>query len=147
MPLRITTWNVEHARRLVTANPSASILGRRRRVRETVEEIDPDILCLVEGSKGAQPITDVCQNVLGGSWVPILLRGPNDAPGDRNRDYRNNMSGTQWIWFLAKPATASSCRDQNPDVWNSFVGLDQWTVNYWGQIGPDNHGTRVTRWS
>jgi len=51
MPLKITSWNVEHAEKLITATPSAAVQERRKRVHDTFKPIDSDIFCLVEGPK------------------------------------------------------------------------------------------------
>ncbi|MFQ5738395.1 MAG: endonuclease/exonuclease/phosphatase family protein [Acidobacteriota bacterium] len=137
MSIKITTWNIEHASRLVSDQPTARVLERRRRARETIEEIDPDVLCVVEGPKGEQAITDFSRQLLNDAWTPVLLKGPADALGDRDRDYQ--IRGSQWIWFLVKPALAGGSRLQDPTVWQAFTGSRSWQVNYWGQIAPSRH--------
>lgn len=138
MPLRVTTWNIEHARKLLpSGDPSTTVLDRRRRVRETLEEIDPDILCIVEAPRGEQGLTDFCREVLADRWLPVLLREDDDALGDRDRDYK--MAGTQWIGFVVKPELLPRCRIQAPEAWQDFTDVKKWTVNYWGQIKPDDH--------
>lgn len=58
MPLKITTWNLEHADRLLGEEVSDQVIERRQRVRETIEAINPDILCIQEGPRGEQGIVD-----------------------------------------------------------------------------------------
>lgn len=57
MALKLMSWNVEHADRLVVANPSATVLNRQQRVRATVEEVNPDILCIDEGPRSEAGMT------------------------------------------------------------------------------------------
>jgi len=137
MPLKVTSWNVEHSARLTGNNLNATNSERRERVRATIEDIDPDILCMIEGPRGEAAVAAFAQDVLGGAWVPALLQGPNDALGDRDRDY--DTSGTQWIWFLVRQSLAGRCRLQAPAVWQSFVGRTRWQVHYWGKETPTPH--------
>lgn len=74
MALKITHWNIEHANRLIGNNLSDNNNKRKGLVRQTIERINPDILCMVEGPKGEQTITDFCQEVLDNRWVPKLLQ-------------------------------------------------------------------------
>jgi endonuclease/exonuclease/phosphatase family metal-dependent hydrolase len=139
MPLKVTTWNIEHSSELITNTPSSDIQQRITRVRDTIVEIDPDILCIVEGPKGEQKIVDFCNNVLNNQWVPVLLKGVGDQIADKDRDYGHDMRGTQWMWFVVKPNVLPKCRIQEAIVWHSFVGSEDWMVNYWGKIKPESH--------
>lgn len=137
MALRVTTWNIEHSDRLVSVNPTESVVNRRQRVRATIEEIDPDILCIQEGPKGEQAVDDFCTQVLDRQWVPIFLRQDGDVLGDRDRDYQ--IKGTQWIWFLVKSGLEGYCRLQSPDIWQAFAGTKTWPVNFWGEERSTRH--------
>lgn len=137
MPLKVTTWNLEHSHRLISENPSTGVLDRRRRVRETIEGINPDILCIQEGPKGEEAIDNFCTQVLNQQWVPILLRQDGDALGDRDKDYQ--IKGTQWIWFLGRATLAGNCRLQSPDTWQAFTGMKTWPVNFWGEEKATRH--------
>ncbi|MBC2840117.1 endonuclease/exonuclease/phosphatase family protein [Robiginitalea sp. SC105] len=139
MALKVSTWNIEHASELLDDNPSSNITDRIRRIEETITEIDPDILLIVEGPKGEKAISDFCHVVLNDQWVPVLLKGTNDALGDLDRDYGHDMRGTQWMWFVVKPGILSKCRIQPASVWRSFIGDSTWSVNYWGQIQAEDH--------
>ncbi|WP_411031069.1 endonuclease/exonuclease/phosphatase family protein [Spongiimicrobium sp. 3-5] len=139
MSLKVTTWNIEHSSELITANPSANDLDRIRRIRETITEMDPDILLIVEGPKGEQAITDFCNTVLNNTWVPVLLKQPGDTLGDKDSDYGYDGRGTQWMWYVVKPGILNNCRIQQAQVWHSFIGSADWSVNYWGKIKPDDH--------
>ena len=115
MSLKVATWNLEHSHRLISQNPDHDILDRRRRVRKTIEDIDPDILCIQEGPKGEQAIDDFCIQVLNRQWVPILLRQPGEALGDRDKEYQ--IKGTQWIWYPVRAGLAENCRLQSLETW------------------------------
>jgi len=137
LSLKVATWNIEHAYKLISDNPSNTILDRRHRVHSTIKSMDPDILCIQEGPKGEQAIDDFCTSVLNREWVPVLLKESGDALGDKNKEYKTK--GNQWIWFLVRPELLNSCRLQPPSVWQSFVERDKWPVNYWGQVSVKNH--------
>ena len=62
MGLKVTTWNMEHARRLLGAAPSADVAERRGRIRDTLREIDADVLCTVEGPKGEEEVEAFSMN-------------------------------------------------------------------------------------
>lgn len=138
MPLKITTWNVKHTRKLIDNNPSANLVNRRARVRETIEAMDPDILCLIEGPLGEQEISDFCAQVLNDQWQPVLLDGPGANLGQRDDDYE--IKGTQWIWFLVRPGLLAQARLQAPADWRAFLGGQSWPVNYWGVEKTSRHG-------
>lgn len=137
MSLKITTWNLEHSNRLIKDSPNSQIRERRRRVKETLEEINPDILCIQEGPKGEHGIHDFAEQVLDNDWVPVLLRGEGDELGDRDREYK--LKGTQWIWFLVRPSMLDSCRIQAPEVWQDFTVQKKWDVYYWGKYKKVQH--------
>ncbi len=139
MSLKVTTWNIEHASELLTANPSANIQDRITRIKQTIEAMSPDILLIVEGPKGEQGIIDFCNVVLNNEWVPVLLRQAGDAIGDRDDEYGHDGRGTQWMWYVVKPGVLAKCRIQKAEIWHSFVGAPDWSVNYWGQIAAESH--------
>lgn len=137
MSLKVATWNLKHSNRLIDDDPNDHVVERRLRVRETIEEIDPDILCIQEGAKGEGAVDVFCNQVLDRKWVPIFLEGEDGALGDNDKAYQTK--GTQWIWFLVKPDLAGRCRLQSPQVWQAFIGGKTWPVNYWGEEKATNH--------
>lgn len=132
MPLKLTSWNIKNANSLASSNLNPTNSDRRARIQDTIDEIDPDVLCLIEGPKGESRITAFANHVLKGRWEPILL--PNDGRSAQDQDRMYQTSGTQWIWFLAKPSLAAQCRIQDPTVWRSYVGSKSWKVHYWGKV-------------
>ena len=137
MPIKITSWNVEHSARLIGTSPGAAGTERRHRVRGTVEEIDPDILCLIEGPRGEAAATSFSEDVLGGAWKPVFLPRADGDAGPRDGDYETR--GSQWIWFLVRDSLHGRCRLQAPAVWRAFTGAGKWKVHYWGRHAPTDH--------
>ena len=137
MPLKVTTWNLKHANRLISDDPSPQLIERRRRVCETIESIDPDILCMQEGPKGERAVDDFCTQVLGRKWVPVLLDSDGELLGENDKAYQ--IKGTQWIWFLVRPELVEKCRLQSPQIWQAFTGSKTWVVNYWGEEQSTRH--------
>ena len=134
MPLKITSWNVEYGDKLLHDNTAAG-KDRKKRIRQTLSSIDPDILCIVEGPKGEQGAVDYGTQVLGGDREPVLLSDDGGAVGSRDRDYATNMAGIQWIWFYVKPGLKDRCRLQPPAVWQQKTGCREWDMYLWGK--PD----------
>jgi hypothetical protein len=137
MPLKVATWNLENSSKLVSNNPSPDVLNRRQRIRNTIESINPDILCIQEGPKGEIAIDVFCAQVLNQQWVPILLRQSGQALGIQDKEYK--IAGDQWIWFLVKASLEKKCRLQSPQVWQNFTGMKTWKVNFWGNVKPSRH--------
>ena len=132
MPLKIASWNVEYADRLLKAGTAAA-KDRKERVKKTLQAIDPDIFCLVEGPAGEKGAVDFATSVLGGEWVPVLLSDAGGAAGSRDRDYATQ--GIQWIWFFVKPGLKSRCRLRAPADWQQLTGRTSWKLYLWGKPG------------
>lgn len=128
MQLKITSWNVEHSAKLIGPNITQLHEDRRKRVANTIYEINPDILCMLEAPNNETTIKAFCTDVLSNHYKPIRLN---------NGDYQ--IKGTQWIWFLVKDSLVNQCKLQDPKVWQSYVGHKSWPVNYWGQTQEKNH--------
>jgi endonuclease/exonuclease/phosphatase family metal-dependent hydrolase len=133
MAFKITSWNIEHADRLLGPNPTALVAERRRRIRATLEEINPDIICMIEGPRGEIGVDAFATQVLEGAWLPVRLDA-TAALGANDRKYQ--QLGAQWIWFLVRPAILAACRIQDPVVWQSFTNGKSWAVNRWGELEP-----------
>ncbi len=137
MALKITTWNIKDSDKLVTVAPTSDVEARRQRVRKTIEEINPDILCIQEGPQGEKAIDDFCTQVLNRQWLPALLQQNGEPIGAHDNDYETK--GTQWIWFLVREGLAGKCKLQSPNVWHAFAGGKRWTVHPWGEEKPKHH--------
>lgn len=133
----MTTWNLENSKQLISEKPTEAVLSRRQRIKDTVESIDPDILCIQEGPKGEKGIEEFCKQILDQRWIPVLLRQENEALGQRDKEY--SIDGEQWIWFLVKLELLKNCRLQSPSVWQAFTKTESWTVHFWGQEKSTPH--------
>lgn len=154
--LKICTWNIEWLGRLLdrAAEPpgSGASAGQQRAhaddllrleaIGTEIAEIDPDVLCIIEGPAGEVDIQRFCTDQLGGAYTPVLLSGGN---------YR--LKGTQWIWFLVRPGLASRATVNDPAIWQDYTEAESrrrygpdwthaktWPVNKWGETRIKRHG-------
>lgn len=152
--IKITTWNIEHFRKVLTDN-SPVMLRRKDAIAQEIRQIDPDILCIIEGPGDLtllQSFVNDPQGLNGSYRIPVI-EGTDDllAPGPANpRDALSDLykmkgtdnTGNQWIWYLVKDSifqNATQIYLQNPTVWTSFVGRSRWPVNLWGDMSTRNH--------
>ena len=143
--LKLTSWNLEWLDKTMAAlddpaTPPARRADHERRlaaIRSEIEEIDPDILCVVEGPNGAGRVRALAETHLGGAYVPVLRA---------DDDYR--QLGRQWIWFLLKPELAqrSGAHLVPLDVWTDFTRQASdgehgptWPVYFWSDIDSSRH--------
>lgn len=137
MPLKVTSWNIKHAHRLITDDPSEDILERQERVRDTIIEIEPDILCVEEGPIGEVSVENFCTQILDNQWVPILLDNNGGDMNERKKAYQTK--GTQWIWFLVRDSLKDNCRLQPPTTWQFYTEMKKWKLNFWGEEKATTH--------
>jgi hypothetical protein len=123
---KLTSWNVQHLEKLLT---STTTTAKRRRdaVVQEIRDIDADLLCVLEGPKGKAAIDAVCTDLLDGDYVPI-----------KAGDGEYATLGSQWIWFLAKPALAAHMSLLPPATWDAFCG-QSWPCYFWGSFTPTQH--------
>lgn len=138
MTFKLTSWNIEHSSRLIGSGLSPIYEERRKRVKNTILDINPDILCMIEGPKGTETVAGFCESVLENKWRPVLLKPDNLNPTIDDKSYKT--SGTQWIWFLVRENLLDKCRLQPPSVWQSYNGVIKWNVHYWGDQKSTKHG-------
>jgi endonuclease/exonuclease/phosphatase family metal-dependent hydrolase len=136
VPFKITTWNIEDTDKLVNANPTSKVQDRRKRIKDTIKKINPDIICIQEGPKGEAGIEKFCSEILDCEWVPILLPETLES---NERDKQYQIAGFQWIWFLVRIGMEKDFSLQNPEIWQGFTGKKKWVVNYWGEIDSKSH--------
>ena len=143
--LKLTSWNLEWLDKTMAAleQPGTSAarrldLGRRlAAIRREIEEIDPDILCVIEGPKGPERARALAETHLGGAYVPMLRA---------DDEYR--QKGRQWIWFLVRPELAerSGAHLVPLEVWTEFTRQASggehgptWPVYFWSEIDASRH--------
>ncbi len=115
--LKVTSWNIKHLHKLLPKDTD-SAQQRQAGIAKTIQEIDPDILCVIEGPAHAVGIDQFSNNILNSEWVPVK---------EPTKDYKIN--GTQWIWFLVKPALVSQTSLQPASTWDTFSSAS-WPVHY-----------------
>jgi hypothetical protein len=114
---KLTSWNIEHADKLVTALASADQTTRSRAelragaIAEEIAAIDPDILLIIEGPKGEVRAADFLQRVAPG--YRLVVRG-----GDP-RDY--GTQGTQWAWFALRTGLPVTAQLVHLDRWQALT--------------------------
>lgn len=125
--MKIVSWNIEHLDRLTGGNLNASQARRRDAIVSEIEQLNPDILCVLEGPKGEAAIDAVAADLLGGRWTAIK------AP-----DGVYDTSGTQWIWFLVRTQYAPAASLQPTATWDAFAGKN-WPCCFWGRFEEKPH--------
>lgn len=125
--IKITSWNVEHLGRLVQEPLSDYARRRRQAMVREIEDLAPDILCVLEGPRGEEAIDRVCSELLGGEWVAVK------AP-----DGEYKIRGSQWIWFLVRQEYADRATLLPADTWDALVG-GSWDLYYWGTFEERKH--------
>ncbi|MEX2318680.1 MAG: endonuclease/exonuclease/phosphatase, partial [Bauldia sp.] len=102
---KLTTWNIEHADKLIDALDSSNATtkrhaeARRDAIRDEITMLAGDILVVCEGPNGESRAGPFFQDVAPG--YRLIVRGSADR-----RDYgmqgTDATTGRQWIWFLVR---------------------------------------------
>lgn len=125
--MKFTSWNIENLDKLMKPGIDQGSKKRLENIAREVSEIDPDVLCVLEGPKGEAAIKKFAKNALNDSLVPVL------AP-----DKAYATSGSQWVWFLVKPSLKESASLLPTSVYDDFAGKS-WKVHYWGDFQEETH--------
>lgn len=149
MPLKVTTWNLQHLGK-VLPDPPPDLTAKFDGVVEEIREIDPDILCIQEGPGNIEHMRHFVANALGGAYRLVEIPGTDAAlaanPGDPRKATQDlygmrgtALTGNQWIWFLVRPALAGQASIQDPAIWKAMTGGANWTVHFWGDLKDARH--------
>ncbi len=125
--LKITSWNVQHLDRLVGDNLDSIKEKRRDAIAQEIQEIAPDILCILEGPRGEEAIEKVTVDILQREYQ--VIKAPDG-------DYQ--IKGNQWIWFLVKKPLVNQASLLPAETWNQLTSKT-WEVNYWGEKETSRH--------
>ncbi|MFQ5608641.1 MAG: endonuclease/exonuclease/phosphatase family protein, partial [Woeseiaceae bacterium] len=155
--LKVTTWNIKHLRKAIDGASPREVSRRQAIVRE-INDIDPDVLCLIEAPGDVANLINWVNapspdGLAGRFDVPlvegtddILMTGPANVRASLQNLYAmqgTDLTGNQWIWFLVKSdlltPSAHNAVLQDPQVWRSLVGRSSWPVHYWGDMSERNH--------
>lgn len=128
--IKVTSWNIEKLDGLLQPSSNATTErhkeSRRAAIARQIQEMSPDILCVVEGPTDAR-IDKFTHDMLNNEYVAI-----------KASDNEYDTQGNQWVWFLVKPQLASHCKLQPTRVWDVFTS-EKWQVHYWGDHSVSNH--------
>lgn len=125
--IKVTTWNIEHLVRLMQPALTVNQSNRRNAIIQEIEDINPDVLCLVEGPRGEEAIDTFAAEFLNNQWLPV-----------KAADGKYATNGTQWIWFLVKNHLHPMASLLPVDTWDAFTAKT-WDVNYWGSFETERH--------
>lgn len=125
--LKIVSWNIEHLERLLKPELNSTELRRKDAIQAELHQLNPDIFCLLEGPPDEGNIQRICDEMLGGAWLPVKA-------GDGIYDQK----GTQWIWFLVRASHASKASLLPARTWDALAG-ESWKVHYWGEFEDHPH--------
>lgn len=125
--IKITSWNVAHLDRLTKDDLDEDDLKRRDAVVREVQELSPDVLCLLEGPEGEEGIDRISNDLLGGEWIAV--KAPDGEYATR---------GEQWVWFLVREEHKDRASLLPVTTWDAFAG-GSWKVHLWGEYEEDDH--------
>lgn len=125
--IKITSWNVEHLDRLTKDNLSDKEEKRRDAIVREINELSPDIFCLLEGPKGEEAIDRVTNDLLDGEWVAV-----------KSPDGIYDINGKQWIWFLVRKKYENKTSLLPTKEWDSLAGKS-WGYYPWGEFEEKRH--------
>ncbi len=125
--IKLSAWNIEHARNLLGQNLNLNLTARKAGVKAELAQIDADILCITEGAPSLAQMKQFANEILDDRYVPI---DPGGSNGQR---------GEQWIWFLVKQEWAAQCSILPVETWHDFSGGKNWRVHHWGSFEEVSH--------
>ncbi len=125
--IKISSWNVEHLDRLTKDNLSVKENKRRDAIIREINELSPDILCLLEGPKGEDFIDQVTDDLLDGEWFAV-----------KSPDGIYEIKGNQWIWFLVRKKYKNKTSLLTTREWDSLAGKS-WVYHPWGEFKEKRH--------
>ena len=116
--LKVTSWNLEHADKLLDRLSDDDATRRRHAearaeaVTEEIARLEADILFVSEGPRGEARATEFFARTAPG--YRLITRGDDAAYGMKGG---NSFTGRQWLWFLV--------RDESP-ITGQLLHLDRW---------------------
>jgi hypothetical protein len=129
--IKVTSWNIEHLDKLFEPASSprkkSQMRARMEAVARQITEMNPDILCVIEGPEGEERIDAFATEALGGRYAAV-----------KALDGQYGTKGSQWIWFLVKPELTPGASLLPMETWDWFAG-ETWNVNYWGDFKSSRH--------
>ena len=150
--LKLTAWNVEHLGRPLRDLHNTQNKKRLKLISTQIIRMDSDILCICEAPADPRQIQSwidlpIDDGGLDGRYKVATIEGTLDKVNNSSRTPLQTIGnlyatrGNQWIWFILKNDIFDNhfVRVQAPDTWQSFTGVKEWTVYYWGNFSADTH--------
>ena len=126
--VKLVSWNICDMGKLVkTTALGATQKKRKDSIIREIQELNPDILCILEGPKGEDNIDIVSKDWLTNEWVPVKASG-----------HQYSIQGEQWIWFLVRSELLDKASLLPVATWDAFAG-SSWKVHYWGEFTEESH--------
>lgn len=151
--IKLTTWNIEHFSRLLPTPPPENSL-KLEGIVEEISDIDPDILCVVEGPGNLPDLMAWVQSPdgLDGKYhvatisgtQQILQQNPANPRKALQKLYAmqgTDITGNQWIWFLVRDGLFqdADARVLNPQIWRDLTKQSKWNYHNWGSLESKKH--------
>ncbi len=125
--IKVVSWNICNLGRLIKPELSSILQTRKDSIIKEIDELNPDILCVLEGPKGEGGIDTFSSEWLKGEYVPV--KSPDG-------DY--STLGDQWTWFLVRKNIAEFSSLLPNETWDSFAG-GKWKYHLWGEFEEKDH--------
>jgi hypothetical protein len=138
---KLTSWNIEHADKLIDALDSDNATtkrhaeARRDAIRDEIAMLASDILLVGEGPNGEGRAIPFFQDVAPAHR--LIVRGSADRK-DYGMQGTDAITGRQWIWFLVRNGTPIEGALLHLDRWRQMTELNsggehkngRWDVSY-----------------
>jgi hypothetical protein len=125
--IKIVSWNICDLGRLAKESLNQTQQKRKEAIIREIQDLSPDILCILEGPKSEDRIDLVSNGWLKGEWVPV-----------KAGDGEYATLGEQWIWFLARNKYSDRVSLLPVGTWDAFAG-SSWKYHLWGQFEEKTH--------
>lgn len=125
--IKIVSWNVGNLDRLLDDPLSTTKQKRKKAIIQEKKDLEPDVLCILEGPKGESGIDFITNNWLGDEWIPV-----------KATDGEYATLGTQWIWFLVRKEYQEKVSLLPVNTWDAFAG-SSWDYYRWGEFEKKTH--------
>jgi len=125
--IKIVSWNICDLGRLAKDSLSQARKKRRESIIREIQDLSPDILCILEGPKGEERIDLISHEWLKGEWLPM-----------KSSDGEYATQGEQWVWFLVRNKFSDKASLLPTATWDAFAG-SSWKYHLWGEFEEKAH--------
>lgn len=126
--IKIVSWNIGHLERLIKETLNNTEQKRKDAIINEIKNLEPDVLCILEGPKGETAIDFISNQWLNGEWVPV-----------KASDGKYSILGDQWIWFLVRKQHKDLVSLLPVETWDVFSCGSKWKCHLWGEFEEKTH--------